>query len=70
MLRVCWMIGEVLGILGPSGGGKTTLLNMIAQRSRFGWQTGDILYNGMKQNGEQVRIVDIPVFCFWHCHLS
>lgn len=35
--------GEVLALMGPSGGGKTTLLNLLSGRSKF--DSGTITYN-------------------------
>lgn len=35
--------GEVLALMGPSGGGKTTLLNLLSGRVKL--KTGTITYN-------------------------
>lgn len=35
--------GEVLALMGPSGGGKTTLLNILSGRVKF--KSGTITYN-------------------------
>src|ERR1043165_2808808 len=44
--------GELMAILGPSGGGKTTVLRMIAGLEMP--SSGDILFNGKRVN-------DVPV---------
>src|SRR5215203_2806431 len=44
--------GELMAILGPSGGGKTTVLRMIAGLEMP--SSGDILFNGQRMN-------DVPV---------
>ncbi|KAL5753397.1 hypothetical protein ACOSQ2_023904 [Xanthoceras sorbifolium] len=47
--------GEVLAIMGPSGSGKSSLLDAMAGRlSSNTQQSGDILINGLK------------VTCFWN----
>lgn len=35
--------GELLAMIGPSGGGKTTLLNLLSGRVKF--NSGTITYN-------------------------
>src|SRR3954452_20288682 len=55
--------GELLGLLGPSGGGKTTVLRMIA-----GLEVptqGDILIRGARVNGVPVQKRNIG-FVFQH----
>src|SRR5947208_14748286 len=55
--------GELLGLLGPSGGGKTTVLRMIA-----GLETptdGDILIRGQRVNDVPVQKRNIG-FVFQH----
>jgi len=47
--------GEILGIIGPSGGGKTTLLNVIAGRSHFGRTEGEVRFNGRTQSHMQIK---------------
>mmetsp|Transcript_12998 Transcript_12998/g.40025 ORF Transcript_12998/g.40025 Transcript_12998/m.40025 type:complete len:644 (+) Transcript_12998:133-2064(+) len=38
--------GEVLAVMGPSGGGKTSLLNILAHRVTEGDTSGEITYGG------------------------
>lgn len=38
--------GQMLAILGPSGAGKTTMLDILAQRQKGGSVSGDLLMNG------------------------
>eukprot|EP00871_Galdieria_phlegrea_P002499 jgi/Galph1/324/GphlegSOOS_G5041.1 len=46
--------GELLAIMGPSGGGKTTLLNALAGRSRF-VSEGQILFDGKSRVADTRR---------------
>ena len=38
--------GETLAIMGPSGAGKTSLMNLLADRIKSGVIEGEILVNG------------------------
>jgi ATP-binding cassette subfamily G (WHITE) protein 2 len=38
--------GQMMAILGPSGAGKTTMLDILAQRQKGGHVTGEMLMNG------------------------
>lgn len=38
--------GQILAILGPSGAGKTTMLDLLAQRAKGGIMSGDLEMNG------------------------
>ncbi|KAI9007676.1 hypothetical protein DFJ74DRAFT_773213 [Hyaloraphidium curvatum] len=40
--------GESLAIIGPSGAGKTTLVDILSQRKSLGELTGEVLVNGEK----------------------
>jgi ATP-binding cassette subfamily G (WHITE) protein 2 len=39
--------GQMLAILGPSGAGKTTMLDILAQRQKGGTVSGELLMNGL-----------------------
>ena len=38
--------GEVLALMGPSGGGKTSLLSAVAGRAKFSKMEGAVTFNG------------------------
>lgn len=38
--------GQVMALLGPSGAGKTTMLDLLAQRAKGGDMSGELLMNG------------------------
>ncbi|KXS20281.1 P-loop containing nucleoside triphosphate hydrolase protein [Gonapodya prolifera JEL478] len=40
--------GESLAIIGPSGAGKTTMLDILAQQKSLGTVSGEVLVNGRK----------------------
>ncbi|KAI9024561.1 hypothetical protein DFJ74DRAFT_767128 [Hyaloraphidium curvatum] len=40
--------GESLAVIGPSGAGKTTLVDILSQRKSLGEITGEVLVNGQK----------------------
>eukprot|EP00759_Apiculatamorpha_spiralis_P028833 PhF_6_TR31356/c0_g1_i1/m.45883/K05681/ABCG2, CD338; ATP-binding cassette, subfamily G (WHITE), member 2 len=44
--------GQMLAILGPSGAGKTTMLDILARREKKGNLTGEVLINGHEVNDQ------------------
>ncbi|GAB4828124.1 hypothetical protein Ancab_035039 [Ancistrocladus abbreviatus] len=51
--------GEILALIAPSGGGKTTLLNLLSGRLKI--NSGTITYNGQPYSKSfKQRYVDIP----------
>jgi len=58
--------GQLLAILGPTGCGKTSLLNVLAARMPAGGKqnaklTGNILLNGQPRNDERMRRISAYV---------
>lgn len=53
--------GEIISILGPSGGGKTTLLNVILGITPI--SSGQIVYDGTDLSGVSMRSED-SILCF------
>jgi ABC-type nitrate/sulfonate/bicarbonate transport system ATPase subunit len=52
--------GSLLALMGGSGAGKTTLMDVIAGRKTVGRITGDILVNGRpKQQSSWARMVGV-----------
>ncbi|CAG2119314.1 unnamed protein product, partial [Medioppia subpectinata] len=50
--------GQLLAIMGPSGGGKTTLLNALTGRNMSKMSvTGDVLINGRPVNGRTLASI-------------
>ncbi|KAJ3018387.1 hypothetical protein HKX48_002938 [Thoreauomyces humboldtii] len=49
--------GEVLAVMGGSGAGKTTFLDILAKRNKKGIVTGDILVNGNFMDDNQYRSI-------------
>ncbi|KAK0487784.1 P-loop containing nucleoside triphosphate hydrolase protein [Armillaria novae-zelandiae] len=59
-INTCFEAGKVNVILGPSGSGKSSLLNLMAQRLQSTLRTtyiaeGDLTLNGVVTSGEVVR---------------
>lgn len=48
--------GHVTALLGPSGAGKTTFLDMLAGRKNVGKMSGKILVNGVERDSSWKRI--------------
>jgi len=50
--------GQIMAVIGASGAGKSTFLDLLARKSKTGSVTGDILVNGKKvDNAEYRRVV-------------
>ncbi|KAF2132378.1 hypothetical protein P153DRAFT_364780 [Dothidotthia symphoricarpi CBS 119687] len=49
--------GELLAIMGASGAGKTTFLDILARKNKIGAVTGDFYLNGEKVRDEEFRNV-------------
>ena len=47
--------GDLCGLMGPSGAGKTSLLDVLAGRKNQGRITGSICLNGLELNPAQLR---------------
>ena len=47
--------GELLAIMGPSGAGKTSLLNALARQNPMA--TGEVLANGKPWNADQNNLM-------------
>ncbi|KAL7529864.1 hypothetical protein ACHAXR_004156, partial [Thalassiosira sp. AJA248-18] len=47
--------GSMVAVMGPSGGGKTTLLKILSLQSRIGWASGSISMNGCTFTGRQFK---------------
>lgn len=49
--------GEILGIIGPSGSGKSVFLNLLAGQLNSGTMTGEVLVNGRARSPEWRHVV-------------
>lgn len=47
--------GQLLAIMGASGAGKSSLLDILAKKSKAGFVTGDILINDMQISNDQFK---------------
>lgn len=54
--------GQILSLVGPSGGGKTTLLRMLAGLEPI--DSGDIFYNGEQVPINHLENRNLLGFCF------
>jgi ABC-type multidrug transport system ATPase subunit/ABC-type multidrug transport system permease subunit len=48
--------GQITAIMGPSGGGKTTLIDILSGRKNIGKITGEVLINGHKRKKNFKRL--------------
>lgn len=49
--------GEVMAIMGPSGAGKTSFLDILARKNKRGTVTGDVYVNGVRVSDSDFREV-------------
>ena len=49
--------GELLAILGPSGAGKTTLIEILARKHKSGQTTGGVAFPGAGSDGPRIGFV-------------
>ncbi|KAF2021978.1 hypothetical protein BU24DRAFT_362922 [Aaosphaeria arxii CBS 175.79] len=49
--------GELLAIMGASGAGKTTFLDLLARKNKIGMTSGDFYLNGEKVRDDEFRSV-------------
>ncbi|KAJ3104803.1 ATP-binding cassette sub- G member 1 [Phlyctochytrium planicorne] len=54
--------GKITAIMGASGAGKTSFLNVIAGEAKFGSVSGDILVNGEPVTGKGIKQISGFVF--------
>ena len=56
------MHGRLTGIMGPSGAGKTSLMEVISKQSKSGEVHGDFFLNGNEVNIKNIKQVSGFVF--------
>lgn len=47
--------GALCALMGPSGGGKTTLLDLLTGRKDYGRCEGEVLFQGVSIGRQKVR---------------
>jgi ABC-type multidrug transport system ATPase subunit len=51
------LVHEQLALMGPSGAGKTTMLNALSGRSSYARVTGGVWLNGRRMRQEDIKFV-------------
>lgn len=64
--------GHMAAILGPSGAGKTTFMNVLCGKATYGKMTGEVKFNGEKCNISEIRpaLAFVPQDDIVHANLT